>query len=280
MSAAPALPVLEVDGKASRTELASFLAEDRLAAAYALADLDSENVSGARWWLARRGGAVVAAALTMVDLTFRPLFLAGESEGVALLLRTAVHEPRVVVAARPEHRGGIEEAYRLERVDRMLRMAVDRRAFRRAEMVRTWRLDAAHLDAVIDLYGMASRTYFTPRRLERQLYYGVYEDGVLVSAAGTHVRSDQFGIAAVGNVLTRPSRRNHGLATACTSAVTAACLAEHGDVVLNVREDNDPAIAIYRRLGYRVHRPFIESVGYRKAGWERAVQNILRGNDR
>ncbi len=280
MSAAPALPGLEVDRVASRDELARFLSTDRLFCAYALADLDEENISGARWWLARSGGAPVAAALAMLDLSFRPLFLDGEAQGAALLLRQAVREPRVIVAAPPDHRPVIEEVYRLERVDRMLRLAVDARSFRPSEPVRPVRLRASALDDVIDLYGPASRTYFTPRRLEREIYYGVFEGDVLVAAAGTHVRSTEFGIAAVGNVLTRPRYRNRGLATACSSAVTTACLDEQRDVVLNVREDNDPAIAVYRRLGYRVHRSFIESVGYRRAGWERVVQNILKGNER
>ena len=91
-------------------------------------------------------------------------------------------------------------------------------------------------------------------------------------------RSKPFGLAAVGNVLTRAPYRNRGYGTACTAAVTVAAMTEHRDVVLNVREDNDPAIAVYRRLGFRVHRPFIESVGYRRVGLRRVVQNIFKGS--
>lgn len=280
MAAAPAFSGLELEREPSREEVARFFSEDRVFCAYALADLDPANVAGARWWLARRDEGPVAAALTMVDLSFRPLFLAGEAAGAALLLRSAVHEQRVIVAAPPEHRPAIEETYRLERVDRMLRMAVDETHFHPSEPVRAVRLEASHLDAVLDLYGLASRTYFTPRRIEREIYYGVFDGDALIAAAGTHVRSTEFAIASVGNVLTRPAYRNRGLATACTSAATEACFAEHRDVVLNVREDNDPAIAVYRRLGYRVHRPFIESVGYRRAGWERVVQTIFKGSER
>jgi RimJ/RimL family protein N-acetyltransferase len=277
MSAAPAMPGLDVDRGASRDDLARFLSEDRLFAAYALADLDEANVSGARWWVARRGEAPVAAALAMVDLSFRPLFLCGEAQGAAALLRQAVREPRVIVAAPPEHRPAIEEVYRLERVDRMLRMVVDTKRLRRVRLEGAVRLRPEHLDAVIDLYGLASRSYFTPRRIEREVYYGIFENDALVAAAGTHVRSTEFGLAAIGNVLTRVAYRNRGYATVCTAAVAEACLGDHPDIVLNVREDNEPAIAVYRRLGFRVHRPFIESVGYRRVGLRSVVKSLFKG---
>src|SRR5919201_1552137 len=151
MSAAPAMPGIEVDRAASRETLARFLAEDRLFAAYALADLDEANVSGARWWLARRGETPVAAALAMLDLSFRPLFLTGEVQGSAALLRQAVREPRVIVAAPPDHRLAIEEIYRLERVDRMLRMVVDPDTFHAVPTAGAVRLGAEQLDAVIEL---------------------------------------------------------------------------------------------------------------------------------
>src|SRR5437588_819205 len=76
----------------------------------------------------------------------------------------------------------------------------------------------------IDLYGHASRTYFTAERMRREIYFGIYQGGALVSAAGTHVRSEGASIAAVGNVLTRLAYRGRGMATSCTSAVTEAAL--------------------------------------------------------
>jgi ribosomal protein S18 acetylase RimI-like enzyme len=276
MSAAPALPPLTVDRHASKAEMAEYLSRDRLFTAYALADLDAANVQGARWWLARRGSEPVAGALTMVDLTFRPLFLAGDPEAAGLLLREAAREPRVVVAAPVEHRPVVEAHYRLERVDRMLRMVVDASSFRPSEGASAVRLTPAHIDELIDLYGLGSRTYFAPRRLQQEVYFGIFDGPFLVAAAGTHVRSREFGIAAVGNVLTRLAYRGRGLGRTCTSAVTAACLADHRDVVLNVRDDNAAAIAVYRRLGYLVHRPFIEGPGYRRRAWERIAHKIFR----
>src|SRR2546428_12945408 len=61
------------------------------------------------------------------------------------------------------------------------------------------------------------------------------------------------------------------MATSSTSDVTERALEEHRDVVLNVREDNVPAIAVYERLGYFTHAPYIEGPAVRRAAWGRLI---------
>ena len=277
MTAAPLLPEIRVDEGAPADEARAFLERDRLGAAYALADLDGEERS--RWWLARHEGEPIALALIVDSLAFRPCFLAGDSAGVGELIREGVREPRIIVAAPPAARPAIEAVYRFERVDRMYRMAVDRSAFEPRTPQRVVRLGAEQIEDVVDLYGHVSRTYFTPERVARELYFGVYSGSTLVAAAGTHTRSLRSGVAAVGNVLTRVAFRDRGMATSVTSAVTEAALVQHRDVVLNVRQDNAPAVAVYRRLGYHVHAPYIEGPAVRRAGWERITRTLFGAND-
>jgi len=269
MTAAPLLPEIRVEAGSPADQAREFLERDRLMAAYALADIDQPEIEGARWWVARRDGEIAAVALVVEGLPFRPCFAAGAVDAVGAIFREAIREPRVLLAIPPRCLRAIEVTYRFERVDRMKRMAVDAARFRPRVTQRVVRLGAEDLDAVIELYGHASRTYFTPERLRREIYFGIYQGGALVSGAGTHVRSTRAGIAAVGNVLTRLAFRGRGMATSCTSAVTEAALDEHRDVVLNVREDNLPAIAVYERLGYRTHGGFLEGPAIRRAGWER-----------
>ena len=157
----------------------------------------------------------------------------------------------MLLATPPRSRGAIEMTYRFERVDHMRRMVVNVNRFRPRINQQVTRLTADHLDSVIDLYGHASRTYFTPERMRREIYFGVYQADVLVAAAGTHVRSTRSGLAAVGNVLTRLAYRGRGMARSVTSAVTETALEQHRDVVLNVREDNMPAVAVYERPCFR-----------------------------
>lgn len=271
MTAAPLLPEIQIEEQPAAERVRAFFSRDRLLAAYALADLDATEVEPARWWTARHGDEIVAAALVVEALPFRPCFAMGEAAALGVIFREGIREPRLVVAIPPRCRPAVEGAYRFERIDRMHRMAVDVAAFRPRVTHDVTRLGPDHLEDVISLYGHASRTYFTPARLEREVYYGIYLGGELVSAAGTHVRSERSGVAAVGNVLTRLGFRDRGMATSCTSAVTAAALERHRDVVLNVRQDNAPAVAVYERLGYRVHAPFVEGPAARRSAWERIL---------
>ena len=274
MTAAPLVPDIRIDERSSPEEIRAFLETDRLLSAYALADLDPANVDTARWWVARRGHDVVAAALLVDVLPFRPCFAMGEPEGLAAIFRD-LREPRLILATPMQGRLAVEQSYRFERVDRMMRMVVDLDTFRPRVSHRTVRLGPEHVEDLVDLYGEASRSYFTTQRLEREIYVAIYVDGRIAAAAGTHVRSKEAGMAAVGNVLTRIPYRDRGMATTVTSAVTSLAFEEHRDVVLNVRATNEPALAVYRRLGYRTHAAFLEGPAVRRAPWER-ITNIWR----
>lgn len=271
MTAAPLLPEVHVEEQASDDRIRAFFARDRLLSAYALADLDASDVERCRWWIASREGIDAAAALVVEALAFRPCFAMGESDALASIFRDGIREPRLVVSTPPAGRVAVDAAYRFERLDRMHRMAVDVATFRPRVTHRLTRLGPDHVEDVIDLYGHASRTYFTPDRMRREIYFGIYVGSQLVSAAGTHVRSERAGLAAVGNVLTRVAYRDRGMATSVTSAVTEAALDQHPDVVLNVRQENAPAIAVYERLGYHVHAPFIEGPAVRRSTWDRIL---------
>jgi len=271
MTAAPLLPEIKVEEQPPAERARAFLERDRLMAAYALADIDAAEIERARWWTATRDGETTACVLVVEALPFRPCFATGETEALAEIFREGIHEPRLVVATPPSGRIAVESVYRFERVDRMHRMAIELRRFRPRVTHQVMRLGPDRLEDVVDLYGHASRTYFTPERLEREIYFGVYVGTTLVSAAGTHVRSRRSNAAAVGNVLTRVAYRNRGMATSCTSAVTEAAFEEHADVVLNVRQDNEVAIAVYQRLGYRMHGQFLEGPAVRRSTWDRIL---------
>jgi predicted GNAT family acetyltransferase len=111
------------------------------------------------------------------------------------------------------------------------------------------------------------------------LYYGIRVGGRLVAAAGTHVISPTARLAVVGNVMTHAEYRGRGYATSVTGAVTAELLRFCDQVVLNVRADNPPALAAYRRLGYQVHTTYEERLIHRSEplwqGWTGPFRRFL-----
>jgi RimJ/RimL family protein N-acetyltransferase len=70
--------------------------------------------------------------------------------------------------------------------------------------------------------------------------------------AGVHAVSRQFGVAAVGNIATRPALRGRGYAQRVTAALCTALVGDGLQVGLNVGADNAAAIAAYRRVGFDV----------------------------
>ena len=104
-----------------------------------------------------------------------------------------------------------------------------------------------------------SPDFFYPAMVTRGVFYGVYEQGDLVAAAGTHLVARDEGAAAMGNIYTRRERRGAGLGRIVTAAVMRE-LAAVETVGLNVRADNAAAIHLYESLGFARHCPFYEAM--------------------
>src|SRR5919197_6656483 len=104
MTAAPLLPEIRVEEDTADVRVRAFFERDRLLAAYALADLDATDIERARWWVATRDDDIVAAALVVEALPFRPCFVTGEAEALVRIFRDGLREPRLVVATPPAGR--------------------------------------------------------------------------------------------------------------------------------------------------------------------------------
>jgi GNAT superfamily N-acetyltransferase len=86
--------------------------------------------------------------------------------------------------------------------------------------------------------------------LKKRRYYGVIVDGKLVSTASRYITLEE--IHMIGDVYTRPEYRGRGYAKAATSAITREAIVSGAIASLHVEANNEPAIKVYRSLGYIV----------------------------
>jgi RimJ/RimL family protein N-acetyltransferase len=244
-------------------EIRTLLTVDRAYAAYALAQLEPSLFALAEWYRAS-GPDGQALLLHSRGGLGRALFALGETS--ALEAAISLHPgPRFSFGSlRPEHRTAVEKYFVFTRPQTMLRMSVAPEGFRPAED-RAVRLTGRNIAEINRLYAAETgSSSYQPRHIDEGVYCGVFVDGLLVSIAGTHVVSYTQGVAVVGNVFTHPMYRGGGLATIATSATTAALLERCPLVVLTVERENEPAVRVYKRLGYETQCTLHETPLIRK----------------
>lgn len=113
-------------------------------------------------------------------------------------------------------------------------------------------------DDVADMAALVAATEpgpFERRTIELGRYIGVRPDAALVALAGQRMRFEDY--VEISAVCTDPAARGQGLASTLMADLIAMIEAEHKRPILHVRQDNPTAIALYERLGFAVHRPFI-----------------------
>lgn len=223
---------------------------DRAYAAYAIAQLEERRFPLSEWYVATgpegRRGIVVHSASGLG----RALFADGDAAAVDAILSLHPGSRFTFGSVRPEHFKTIQRYFVALRQGSMSRMAVTAGSFKPAEgeAVRLTGADAAAVNRLYSTEG--GPTAYTPSHLNDGVYYGVRLDNQLIAIAGTHVVSDAEGVAVAGNVFTHPRYRGQGHSKVATSATTRELLNRCPLVVLTVETVNEPAVQVYRRLGY------------------------------
>jgi ribosomal protein S18 acetylase RimI-like enzyme len=242
-----------------KESLLAFLETDRLYAAYAIGDLEPELYAQCSWAGAQQDGRIRALGLHFRGLDPAACFLMGDPEGVRLILRDAPHPERVFLTCRAEHLGAVEEAYAWEGAPHLMwRMALRRRDIPSGKKICV-RMTAGHTGQIRQLVAHGGAIGFAAAQIQQGVFFGIFEDEILVSLAGTHLVGPAYGVAGVGNVVTHPQHRGRGYGQAAVAAVVKE-LVQLGirDIVLNVRHDNAPALHLYEALGFERYCAFLE----------------------
>ena len=116
-----------------------------------------------------------------------------------------------------------------------------------------------NLNEIVALYEHSYPGHaFDPRMLETGQCFCMRKNGRIISAAGVHVYSRSYRVAAIGNVVTHPEFRQRGYGTRVTAGAVRSLLKTVDHIGLNVKADNAAAVRSYRKLGFEVHTRYTE----------------------
>ena len=253
-----------------RAVIRAFLAQDRGLTAYALGDLDDAFWPDSAFSGAWHGDTLESILLVYTGLDPAVLTGFGSVDGLAAILEAITLPDEIYYLWLPEAEALLDARYVRPHAKREFRMVLARDALALPDLGGVRRIGEDDLPALDALFRQAAEpgeevVAFGAHQLAHGAFYGVWQGDTLVAAAGTHVWSVSEGVAAIGNVFTAPDHRGHGYATRCTAAVTQAALdAGLETIVLNVRHDNESAIHVYEKLGFRIYRTFLEGPGQRR----------------
>jgi ribosomal protein S18 acetylase RimI-like enzyme len=233
---------------------------------YALGDLSPGFFEHTDWF-----GAEDGTALLMLYRAFGTplLFALGSPERVSGVLDELGGEKNLYLSIQPDILPLVKARFHVRDETPMWRMLLNPARFRPVNGGAV-RLGTEDLPALQRLHAGGNPDdqpaddapdFFSDSMVARGVYYGIFDDRrTLLAAAGTHLVVPSEGVAAVGNVYTKPDQRGRGLATLVTSAVISDLLGhtELQVIALNVRQDNGTAITVYERLGFERYCAFFE----------------------
>ncbi len=113
-------------------------------------------------------------------------------------------------------------------------------------------LDAANVSEMLALIELTEPGPFLARTIEMGRYVGIRSAGRLVAIAGERLKVP--GWTEISAVCTHPDAQRQGLAGALTLQLAAAIRERGDEAFLHVVEENEAAIRLYLKLGFRVRR--------------------------
>jgi ribosomal protein S18 acetylase RimI-like enzyme len=238
------------------SEIEAFMRRDAGLHVYEIGDLDPFFRPRTRWF-GWRGEALEALCLLYTGSETPTLVALGrpdEAPCIARLLHALERHlpPRVYAHLSP----GLDECFvtgwTAQPHGRHLKMHLtDRRVVGAVDVTGVTAVAAADAEALTAFYDEHyPEHWFDPRMLESGQYRAVRANGRWLAAAGVHVYSAAYRVAALGNVVTARDLRGRGLGRAVTAAVCASLLGSVDVIGLNVLADNAPARTCYERLGF------------------------------
>lgn len=237
-----------------RLQIEKFLREHTFLNLYALGDLDKFFWDYTTWY-----------ALTKEEQIKQLVLLYTKSDLPVLLgLSTKVDELkeflRLLLPLLPKrfyaHFSGdgvkvLEQDYQIQSHGEHYKMALTDKSRLDIDTSQAIALSVENTEELTQLYNLSyPGNWFEPQMLKTGCYYGIRRGNTLVSVAGVHVYSEDYLVAALGNITTHPQWRGKGLGTIVCAKLCQVLLETVEHIGMNVKADNQSAIACYKKLGF------------------------------
>ena len=242
-----------------KNEIEMFLRRNVYLHIYSLGDLDDFFWQKTVWYALKEGDVIQAIVMLYVVSAFPTLLALSEDKSVLQeLLQSIFHilPGKFYSHLSPGVENVFKKQYELKSHGEHYKMALDGRnktELYDVDCSQVIRLGSNDMEDIQQLYKDGyPGNWFDPRMLETNQYFGIRVENRLVSIAGIHVYSEQYKVAALGNIVTHSDYRGNGFGK-CVTAKLCQSLSQNVDHIgLNVKVDNEMAIAMYKKLGFEV----------------------------
>lgn len=253
----------------NKEEIKKFLEQDPFLHIYSLGDLDDFFWPFTTWYGYRNNNELKAVILIYKGPDL-PTVIALSRDYIIMseLLSSVKHivPDRFFLHLSPDLENILTKTFQLKSGSEHYKMALtDRDSPLEPDTSNVIRLTQDDLPALEMLYKESyPNNWFDPRMLETNQFFGIKDGKSLVGAAGVHVYSLEYKVAAPGNIVTHHNYRGKGYGTQVTAALCKSLLKFNVRIGLNVQSDNIPAIKSYKKLGFKIIANYSEFIAQRR----------------
>ena len=239
-----------------RKGIESFLRGNVYLHIYAIGDLDDFFWPYTTWYAVKEDEEIQAIALLYSARDFPVLVALTGGKSMEQLIKSIIDflPGKFHAHLSLEAEAALGKKYEMKPRGKHYKMALSNKSLLNdIDCSQVVRLRNEDLDEVLQLYKEAyPGNWFDSRMLQTGQYFGIRKDGKLVSVAGVHVYSQQYKVAALGNIVTHPDYRSNGFGRAVTTRLCLSLSETVDHIGLNVKSDNQIALSMYKKLGFEV----------------------------
>jgi len=245
-----------------KKEIESFLRKNVYLNIYCIGDLDDFFWPYTTWYAYKDKEEIQAIALLYSGRQLLTLVALSQENKTKHLLQNIIHllPGRFHAHLCSGAQTALECKYNVKSHGKFYKMALKNKSLmQKTDCSEVIQLENKDLDEILEFYKQAyPGNWFDSRMLQTKQYYGIRKDNRIISIAGVHVYSEKYKVAALGNIATHPDYRGNGFGKSVTAKLCRELSEKVEHIGLNVKSDNEAAISMYEKLGFKAVEPYWE----------------------